>query len=352
MPDWTKSMEQTFEYYIVDPGTWCDKEELKDVLSSSINYDLDTDTLASATINLTAPIGESYIRIYLVTIQNGTKEKFPLGTFLAQTPSSTFDGKSQSYSIDTYSPLIELKEKPPAFGYSINNGDNIMNMAYRLTRENARAPVSTVSCDETLFDDFVANPEDTWLSFLIDLMGNAKHSYNLDEMGRILFAPVQNMAALQPVWTYTDDNSSILLPEISVDRDLYGIPNVVEVVYSSSNGYFTARAVNDDPNSPISTVKRGREIIHRVMDSDIIGDPTENRLQEYAEQLLTELSTLEYTLTYTHGYCQTRIGDCVRLNYERAGITDIKAKIISQKIKCKTGCLVTEKAVFTKKLWG
>ena len=24
MPDWTKTMQQTFEYYVVDPGTWKD----------------------------------------------------------------------------------------------------------------------------------------------------------------------------------------------------------------------------------------------------------------------------------------------------------------------------------------
>lgn len=28
MPDWKKSMQQTFEYYIVDPGTWKDKNRL------------------------------------------------------------------------------------------------------------------------------------------------------------------------------------------------------------------------------------------------------------------------------------------------------------------------------------
>lgn len=36
MPDWTKSMEQTFEYYVVDPGTWCDKSQIKDIIQSSI----------------------------------------------------------------------------------------------------------------------------------------------------------------------------------------------------------------------------------------------------------------------------------------------------------------------------
>ena len=110
--------------------------------------------------------------------------------------------------------------------------------------------------------------------------------------------------------------------------------------------------MNDDPNSPISTVNRGREIVHRVTDPDVIGDPTRNQIQEYAEQLLRDLSSLEYTIKYSHGYCPVRVGDCVRLNYKAAGLTDVKAKVISQTIKCEPGCPVTEKATFTVKLWG
>lgn len=37
MPDWTKSMEQTFEYYVVDPGTWCDKSQITDMIQSGIS---------------------------------------------------------------------------------------------------------------------------------------------------------------------------------------------------------------------------------------------------------------------------------------------------------------------------
>ena len=99
-------------------------------------------------------------------------------------------------------------------------------------------------------------------------------------------------------------------------------------------------------------MSRGREIIRRVTNPDLIGNPTEDEIKEYAESLLKELSTVEYEVTYTHGYCPVRIGDCVRLNYPAAGLNNVKAKVISQNIKCEPGCPVTEKAVFTNKLWG
>lgn len=351
MADWLSSMQQTFEYYIVDPKTWKDIELIDTVKSSTIQRDAEAETLGSATIDMTESVGESYIRIYLITIQNGLRERHPLGTFLVQTPSLNFNGRLQNISVDAYTPLIELKESPPPLGYSILKNSNVMDFAYRLARERARAPVVKTECNTLLGMNFTASTDDTWLTFLSDLIANAKYNFALDEMGRILLSPYQDTASLQPVWTYNDDNSSILYPEISVDRDLYGIPNVVEVIHSNGAGYYFVRAVNDDPNSVTSTVNRGREIIHRVNNPDLVGKPTESQVKDYANQLLRELSVLEYTVTYTHGYCPVRLGDCVRLNYARAGITNIKAKVISQTIKCEPGCPVTEKAVFTTRLW-
>lgn len=352
MADWLASMQQTFEYYVVDPATWKDTRQVNNVKSCTINRDADAETLGSATIDLTESLGECYIRIYLVTIQNGVRERHPLGTFLIQTPASSFNGRLQDISVDTYTPLLELKESPPPLGYSIFKGANIMDIAYRLTRERARAPVVKTDNAEILSTDFVCNTNDTWLTFINDLIANAKYTFALDELGRILFAPKQDVASLQPIWTYDDGNSSILYPEISLDHDLYGIPNVVEVVYSEGAGYYFYRAINDDSNSLTSTVRRGREIVHRVTDPDLVGSPTMNQIKDYANQLLRELSSLEYTITYSHGYCPVRVGDCVRLNYARAGMTDIKAKVISQSISCVPGCPVTETAVFTAKLWG
>lgn len=351
MTDWTKSMQQTFEYYIVNPATWKDVRRINNVKSGSITRDLGVETLGSATFDIEEPLGECYIRVYLITIQNGAKDKYPLGTYLIQTPSSKFDGKNKIVSVDAYTPLLELKENPPPIGYSVLKDTNIMETAYKITKEQVRAPVVAAACTETLFSDFVANTDDTWMTFLNDLIANAKYTFALDELGRILFSPKQDMASLQPVWTFDDSNSSILYPEINMDYDLYGIPNVVEVIYSSDDRCYYSRVVNDDSNSPTSTVSRGREIIHRVTEPILYGNPTDEQVNEYAVRLLRSLSSIEYTVNYSHGYCPVKIGDCVRLNYSKAGLNGIKAKVISQSIKCEPGCPVSEKAVFTANLW-
>lgn len=352
MTDWSKSMTQTFEYYTVNPNTWKDVDKLNNVKTATISRDASAETLGSATFDIDDDISECYIRAYLNAIQNGVTERVPLGTFLLQTQSSTFNGKRETRSIKAYTPLIELKENPPDLGYSILKGENIMDNAKMIVRESARAPVVPVSSGDTLYGDFVANSDDTWLSFCSDLIANAKYEFGLDELGQILFQPKQDTMALQPVWTYTSDNASILHPGLSIEKDLYGIPNVLQVIYTKNNEHYETIVKNTDSNSPVSIQNRGREITKRLTDPDIGGVPTKEMIDDYAKSMLKSLSTLEYTVSYTHGYCPVRVGDCVRFMYPEAGLKDVKAKVISQSISCSPGCSVTEKATYTVKLWG
>lgn len=351
MINWSASMKQDFEFYIVDPVTWKDSKRLDNVTKCGIDRDSSHETLGSASISCTETMGECYIRAYLVVNQNGVTEKVPLGTFLVQTPSKNFDGKKEEISMDAYTPLIELKGVMPPIGYALLKDENVMDVSSRLCRENMRPPVVHTKSDQILATDFVSNLDDTWLSYISDLIACAKYKFGLDEMSRIIFVPDQDLGAMQPVWTYDDGNSSILYPSITDEHDLYGIPNVVEVVYSTGTGYMFSRIVNDDKNSPVSTVNRGREVTHRVSDPNFPGMPTQEYIDEYATTLLRDLSSLEHTITYKHGYCPVRIGDCVILNYEKAGIKNVKAKVISQHISCETGCPVEETAVYTTKLW-
>ena len=351
MPKWNESMKQTFEYYEVDPYTWKDKRPITSITQSNIDVDLESETLGSASFTTTEYMGECYIRVYLITIQNGIREKFPIGTYMVQTPSQSFDGRVKSIRMDAYSPLIELKEKVPPLGFFIPKDTNILEHTIALIRDKIRAPIVKTSNVEKIPYEFVSDPSDTWLSFINDFISSSKHNIRLDELGRVLFEPTIKLDAMAPSWTYTDDNSSILYPAISIDNDLYGIPNVVEVIFSNDEYFLYSKVVNDDEDSPISTINRGREIVHRVTNPEISGTITQQKIDKYAEDLLKEKSSMVYTITYTHGYCPVKVGDCVLLNYKAAGLNNVKAKVISQSISCVPGTPVEEKAIFINQLW-
>lgn len=355
MPDWTASMQQSFEFYIVDPESWKDVRKLDNVLKCSIDWDSEADTLGSATLDVDANISENYIRIYLVTIQNGVREKHTLGTFLVQTPTESFDGLVPSISLDAYTPLLELKENYPDFGYFVRKGSNVMDVVSNLANQNMRAPVIQEYGNDTLLTmHYVADPNKTWLIFLKDLASNANFIFNIDEEGQVYFSPKIDLDAQQAIWTFNDDNSSILYPEVSKSQDIFGIPNVVEVLCTTNddvNPVIHVVVENNDIDSKTSIQNRGRRITYRELDPEIIGTATPERVTEYATNLLKELSTVECTISYTHAYCPVRVGDCVRLNYQKAGLDGVRARVISQSIDCVPGCPVTETAVYTTKYW-
>lgn len=355
MIDWTKSMQQTFEFYVVDPATWYDIEKLTKVKSCTITRDSSLDTLGSATLDADEDLNGRYVRVYLIATQNGETEKVPLGTHMYQSPSTVYDGKRHALSHDGYTPLIELKEKPMPIGYQALSGVNILDLAQTILEDDSiRAPIvhETGSVDKTLAGSFLADISDTRLTFVSDLLYNANYTLGLDELGKVLFMPDKELAAMAPVWTYSDDNSSILYPDLTISRDIFGIPNKIEVVYSESGSSpIIATHTNEDPESIVSHQQRGRWIIHRETDPDIAPGANQAQLNEYAYKKLRELSTVDYQISYKHGYCPVRLGDCVRLNYRRADFYNENAKVTRQVIHCEEGCQVEETAILTEHLW-
>ena len=76
-------------------------------------------------------------------------------------------------------------------------------------------------------------------------------------------------------------------------------------------------------------------------------DPTQEDVQAYADSLLTDLSTVDHEVTYTHGYVPAvKVGTCVELDLRRAKVR-ARAVVASQRIVCGTGCQVEERAVWT-----
>lgn len=352
--DWTQSMQQSFSFYKVNPNTWRDEERLDTILSAEIVRDSEEETLGYATFSADDIEGEFYIRTYMDVTQNGKFYHIPLSTNLTQTSISGYDGKRNNLTIDSYTPLIELKEKNPPIGFYFDKGDNILEKTKSWTDQLCRAPVldwKTPSWDITVKDEngFVSENDETWMTFLTAFLKNAKHVYRLTELGEIYFDEDNQSVETQSVFTYSDDGLSILYPEISMTQDLYDIPNVVELVISKPdmNRGLLIRAVNDNPNSIISTVKRGREIVTRINDPDITGYNNEAQFQQLAEKLLDDLSSVEYILEYKHGFCPVKLGDCVTINYKKANLRNIRAKVIKQTITCEPGCPVNETASYT-----
>lgn len=376
--DWTKSMRQTYEVYIVDPSTWLDSKLLDTVTGASITRDITSDTVVSGSIEYVGEIDEEYIRVYLIAEQGEEYEKIPLITMLCQTPSMEYNGKYKKTSITGYSPILELEGEFPPLGYTVPRNYpswyaktkqdqcnvHLGDLIPQLTQEHCRAPIGELIIEDeetkslnALYKEYVCGQEDTWKSVIFKLMEMINVKMMVSPLGEINFYESPNYLTLQPKWTYTSDNSSILNTDLSVERDLYGVPNVVEIIITTTSGQnVIGTATNEDESSITSIQNRGRRVVHREVNPDILGKVSsktgEFAAEDYAKELLQRLSSLTYTISYTHGYCPVHVGDCVLINYPDAGISNERAYVLTQNIDCKTGCQVQETAILVKSLWS
>lgn len=362
--DWTASMRQTYEYYTVDPNTWMDIRRVDSIMSSSINRDSKSETYGSSSLETTELLDECYIRTYMVVKQNGKEFKVPLGTYLYTTAADTFDGAVHRYSMTGYTPLIELTEKPVPIGYWIKglNGRvpgfspvNVITRIGDIINENSRCRITMYeNVSSMLANDYVAAPTENWLDIVKALLTaayNAQYAITIDPMGTVKLINIDDIEKTTVKYVFDDGNSSILLANISAQTEYFGIPNVIELIYNGKKANFRSVARNDDPASIVSTVRRGREVIKRVIMSNTVSSETQEAIDARALELLENASTVEKTIAYSHGYCDVAVGDCVILNYKAANLTNIRAKVISQSISCVPGCTVDETAVYTEKLW-
>lgn len=353
MADWTQGMTRTYEYWRVNPDTWGDVELLDSITGCTIVRDSDEDTLGHATFEMD-PLGredgvwdsETIIRVYLITLSKGVRERWPLGTYLVQAPSMSFDGSRGSVSADGYSPLKELADNYPPDFYSVDSG-NIAARAAAIVENYSRVRAIQPNLDGELSGSYVADDE-SWLEYVTGLLSKGNAKMELTPRGEVVFAPVQDPRSLAPARTFDDGNSSILLPEAEVSSNLIEVPNVVRVVFSEESRCLTAEVVNDDPSHPNSTVNVGRKKVYRETSPDLPDNPTQEDVDLYAEKLMRQHGAANYEVTFSHGFVpDVTLGTAVRLNYKAMGV-NVVAQVVSQTIECTPACTVATTARYTK----
>lgn len=117
---------------------------------------------------------------------------------------------------------------------------------------------------------------------------------------------------------YQDNETSIIVDGINVSTDRFEIPNkIIRYVENPDAAYLVSTYVNDDPDSPYSTVNRGRVIV----DIDSVDDiATQEDLDNLVYRIAAQANSTEEVEFSTlnmpgHGY-----RDCIFLSIKTYGI--------------------------------
>ena len=177
----------------------------------------------------------------------------------------------------------------------------------------------------------MAESGETYLSMAHKVAEAIGWQIRIDGRGTIHVEPFPSEVAMR-----FDTDFDVIQPGIKDTQDWYSCPNVLRVTYES----FAAIARDDDPESPLSTVSRGREIWAEEAAQLSSSAP----LAEYTQKRLKELQKPARKLEYTRRFMPNlRPGDLVGMNYPEIDIEG-DFRIGSQTLTLGYGCETQEVA--------
>ena len=331
---WSEGFTASYYLTIVDPTSWRDISRME-ITGGSIERSA-SDLLESADLDATElpEGGEAWVRVWLDAEQNGIIH-VPLFTGLTSSPSRSIDGRRNTYKIECYSVLKPINDILTDRGYYVPADVTAPEAAARLLRKGI-APVNVQQVIETprLTESIVAEDGESNLTLAQKVLAAINWRIRIDGRGVINLEP----ATSEAVATFDTQNNDVIEMSVTDEYDWYSAPNVLRAI----SGDLTSIARDDDPESKLSTVSRGREIWAEEA-SVTLGD--NESLGSYAIRRLKELQSPSRTVSYARRFDpDVTVGDVIRLNHPEIGINGT-FKVTSQKLELSYGCRTEEEAV-------
>lgn len=308
--DWSKGYSASYHATVVDRDSWRDISRIE-LTDGSIQH---TDSGLRESANLTfvnyTNIGEPLIRIWLDAQQGNDSSHIPLFTGYAISPNRNIDGRLVSTPVQCYSVLKPAQDVLLPRGWYVPR-DMIGVDAIKDLLRVTKAPVSVGDNSPRLQQAIIAENNESNLTMVEKILDAIAWRMRILGDGRIQIIPY----ATDIVDSFDSQNNDILEQSLSITYDWYDVPNVFRAVVDD----ISAVARDDDPNSPFSTVNRGREVWYEETNCYLNDNESAST---YAIRRLKELQRVSTSIQYDRRFKpDILLSDLVRINYPSVGIT-------------------------------
>ena len=328
--NWSKGYSAAYYAKKVDPATWQDLETINLTggsikrESSGLRQSADIDC-----VNYRIDI-EQWVRIYLDTRQEGASAHVPLFTGLATSPADDFNGNIKNNALECYSVLKPADDMYLMRGWYAQAGRQGGDVIKQLL-EVIPAPVVVTEESPRLDTAIIAEDSETRLTMVDRILTAIDWRLRIDGDGTVYVEP----KPLEPVATFDPIENDVIETAIKVTADWYSCPNVYMAIAEDLTGI----ARDDSPDSPLSTVNRGREV-WMVDDNANLSD--NESVAQYAQRQLHDAQRIQKTAEYDRRYMpEVGVGDIVRLRYPVQGLEGLFT-VESQSVELGYGARTSE----------
>ena len=273
---------------------------------------------------------EQWIRVYLDAKQNGTITHVPLFTGLATSPKKDLEGRFITTPLECYSVLKPCQDVLLQRGWyapaEISCG-NILKNLLSVTPAGVEIGDNIPSLTRAI----IAEDGESNLSMVEKILNSINWRMRLSGDGTIYIEPKPSSVSV----AFDALENDSIETNVSMERDMFSCPNV----FSAISDDLSAIARDDNPNSIVSTVSRGREIWMEETDCDLADNES---VADYALRRLKEEQQIATSVSYDRRFFpDIEIGDLIRMHYPEQGIDGI-FQVSSQSISLGYGCKTSE----------
>ena len=342
MIDWRKSYSVIWRVFKVNEQTWADSELIGGIDSIQITRSCSGDApmLESGTMTLTGGFERGYYRIVAHATQDVETERVDVATLLCESTKATRNYGTVQPSVNCNSVLYPAYTQRILDGEYIAKGADVAQYVAELLRGCIKAPVEV--------EGGFAITEFYWFDFGIRILEAAWQA--LDLGGYVMQVDGRGVVHIRkkptaPALDLDGANITLLQPSVVNEFNTSNVPNR----YIAKSDDVIAIAVNDSPDSDVSTVNRGY-VYDQIDDAPAPVDS--ETLPEYAVRRLHEMSTsTAETRNYTREYWPDVYPfDVVAGTLDSIGI-DGNMRVVNQTLKCANGITVREQVAREVDLW-
>lgn len=263
---------------------------------------------------------ERIMPFFRLRMPNGGWAEWPLGVFLLATPKRSVRSVRTIRSVEAYDQLLVLADDRIEDRYVVSK-DSSYTDAVRLFLQDTPGlgRIIITNSNAILPVDREWEPNTTRLRIVNDLLGAINYnSLYFDAMGVGRVTPYQEPGGRPIDYRYLADSNSLISPEAESDLDMFDVPNrFIGVVSEPDRPPLRSVYVNENPESPTSTVRRGRIIVEVMEDMEAADQEALDSLVRRAAlrraQIYEGLSISTAVMPF-HGNL-----DVLEVNYDRIG---------------------------------
>lgn len=330
--DWSKGFSARYYMTVVNTTTWSDLEKI-DITDGSINR---TESGLRQSANVTCVkydrTLERWIRIWLDARQGGESYHGALFTGIACSPTREIEGRRETNSLECYSVLKPAEDALLPRGWYTPSGINGAELIKTLLQSGGvPAPIYISDNSPNLNYSIIAEDGETYLSMIEYILSAINWRIIISGNGAVYISPKAD--SLSGSFSALENDS--IEPSLRIDNDWFSCPNVFRAILNDE----VSVATDEDENSPLSIVNRGREIWMEEKDCNLNDGES---LEIYARRRLQEEQSAYYTISYTRRFDpDIYVSDLVRLNYPEQDISGV-FYVTSQSINLGYGASVSE----------